>query len=523
VVRPTARDQAPGGTDAPGWGAKKHPAEEVPGSQGRPEIAGKGEQESYDPILPVRVGNAGEDPGDPLEGRGEQTSVSGEGNMTILRNRGSMSTGLIRIAELAKEDKERQFISIAHLLTVEALYQAFDNLRKDASAGVDGVTYVEYEVDAWENIQKLHDRLKSGQYRAQPLRRVYIPKEDGRQRPISIPSLEDKIVQKAAVDLLNAIYEQDFLKCSYGFRPGRSPQEALDEVGRVVCRRPISTVLEADITGYFDAIVRELLMEMVEKRVRDGSILRLIGKWINVGVIDDGRLLVTETGTGQGQVISPLLANIYLHYVLDEWFENVVKPRLKGEAYEIRYCDDFILCFQNREDAEKVLDVLTKRFAKYGLTLHPEKTRLIEFGREALAKSEERGGRKPATFDFLGFTHICRRSRRGFFTIHLRTMRKRLRRSVKAVKAWCQKHRHDPVEEQHEALNRKLRGHYQYYGRPTNYRSLWQFFRSVRKIWKKWLNRRTRGKTLNWAEFEHLLLLHPLLRPRISRSWTSGP
>ena len=315
-----------------------------------------------------------------------------------------MSTGLIRIAELAKEDKERQFISIAHLLTVEALYQAFDSLRKDASAGVDGVTYAEYEVDAWENIQRLHDRLKSGQYRAQPLRRIYIPKEDGRQRPISIPSLEDKIVQKAAVELLNAIYEQDFLKCSYGFRPGRSPQEALDEVGRVVCRRPISTVLEADITGYFDAIVRDLLMEMVEKRVRDGRILRLIGKWINVGVIDDGRLLVTETGTGQGQVISPLLANIYLHYVLDEWFEHVVKPRLKGEAYEIRYCDDFILCFQDREDAEKVLAVLTKRFAKYGLTLHPEKTRLIEFGREALAKSEEKGGPKPATFDFLGFS-----------------------------------------------------------------------------------------------------------------------
>ena len=207
---------------------------------------------------------------------------------------------------------------------------------KNASAGVDGVTYAGYEVDAWENIRKLHDRLKSGQYRAQPLRRVYIPKEDGRQRPISIPSLEDKIVQKAAVDLLNAIYEQDFHECSYGFRPGRGAQNALDEVWRAICTRPISTVLEADITGYFDAIVRELLIEMIEKRVSDASILRLIGKWINVGVIEDGRLLVSETGTGQGQVISPLLANIYLHYVLDEWFETVVKPRLKGEAYEIQ-------------------------------------------------------------------------------------------------------------------------------------------------------------------------------------------
>jgi len=229
--------------------------------------------------------------------------------MTTPRNRENMSTGRIRIAELAKEDKERQFFSIAHLLTADALYEAFESLRKDASAGVDGVTYAGYGVDAWENIQELHDRLKSGKYPAQPLRRVYIPKEDGRQRPISIPSLEDKIVQKAAVELLNAIYEQDFLECSHGFRPRRSPQDALDEVGRIICRRPISTVLEADITGYFDAIVRDLLIEMIEKRVSDGGILRLIGKWINVGAIDDGRLLVTETGTGQGQVISPLLAS----------------------------------------------------------------------------------------------------------------------------------------------------------------------------------------------------------------------
>ena len=441
--------------------------------------------------------------------------------MTIPRDRESMSTGLARISELAKEDRERQFTSIAHLLTPEAMYQAFLSLRKDASAGVDGVTYAGYEVDAWENILRLHDRVKQGQYRAEPLRRIYIPKEDGRQRPISIPSVEDKIVQRATVELLNTIYEQDFLECSYGFRSGRSPQDALDEVGRVVCRRPISYVLEADICGYFDAIVRSQLVELVEKRVCDGSILRLIGKWINVGVIDDGKLLVSETGTGQGQVISPLLANIYLHYVLDEWFEEVVKPRLKGEAYEIRFADDFILCFQYREDAEKVHEVLIKRFAKYGLTLHPDKTRLMEFGREALAKSEEPGGKKAATFDFLGFTHVCARSRRGNFTIHVRTMRKRLKRSLKRVSVWCQQHRHDPVEDQAEALNRKLRGHYQYYGRPTNSRSLTEYYREVRKTWKKWLNRRTRGKTLTWKGYEQLLFRHPLLPPRITRAWAT--
>ena len=443
--------------------------------------------------------------------------------MTVLRNRGNMFTKHIRIAELAKEDKGRKFFSIAHLLTPDALYEAFEGLRKDASVGVDGVTYAGYEAEAWENIQKLHDRVKRGQYRAQPLRRVYIPKEDGRQRPISIPSLEDKILQKAAVDLLNAIYEQDFLGCSYGFRPGRGPQDALDEVGRVICRRPISYVLEADIRGYFDAIVRGLLIEMIEKRVSDGQLLRLIGKWINVGVIDDGRLLVTETGTGQGQVISPLLANIYLHYILDEWFEKVVKPRLKGEAYEIRYCDDFILCFQCREDAEKVLEVLTKRFEKYGLTLHPEKTRLIEFGRYALTKSEKPGGRKPATFDFLGFTHICKRSRGGKFTIHVRTMRKRLKRSLQRIALWCREHRHDPVEEQQRSLNRKLRGHYEYYGRSTNSPRLSEFYQEVRRLWHKWLNRRTRGKPLPWAEYVHLLNRHPLLRPRITRSWQSAP
>ncbi len=476
-------------------------------------------EESYNPVVPMKVGNwRGRDP---LEERGEQVDAAADGDMAIHRDRRNMSTELNRIAELAKGDRKRQFLSIAHLLTPEALQRAFEGLRKDASGGVDGVTYREYQADAKGNIQKLHERLRSKRYRAQPLRRVYIPKEDGNQRPISIPSLEDKIVQKAMVELLNAIYEQDFLECSSGFRPGRSPHNALDDVGRIVCRRPIRWVLEADIRGYFDSIVRNLLMEMVGRRVQDGSILRLIRKWIHIGVIDDGRLLVSETGTGQGQVVSPLLANIYLHYVLDQWFEEVVKPRLRGEAYEIRYADDFILCFQYREDAERVLVVLNKRFAKYGLTLHSEKTRLIEFGRQALEEAAKPGGRKPATFDFLGFTHVAARSRRGRFTIHVRTMRKRLRRSLAEVSTWCQAHRHDPVEEQQKVLNAKLRGHFGYYGRPTNYQGIWRFYRVVRRIWKKWLNRRTRGKTLDWYSYALLLLRHPLLRPRITRSWTS--
>jgi RNA-directed DNA polymerase len=429
-----------------------------------------------------------------------------------------MSTKLDRLAELAKAERKRQFFSIAHLITPEALYTAFRGLRKDASAGVDGVTYEQYEKDAERNIRQLYERLKDGKYQAQALRRVYIPKENGKQRPISIPALEDKILQKAMVEVLNAIYEQDFLNCSYGFRPGRGQHQALDEVGRVICTQPTSWILEIDITAYFDSIVREQLMEMIGKRVSDGSVLQLIRKWIKVGVIEEGQLLVSETGTGQGQTISPLLANIYLHYVLDEWFEEVVKPRLRGVAHEIRFADDGLLCFQYREDAEKVLNVLPKRFSKYGLTLHPEKTRLVEFGRYA-EEHAKRQGKKPGTFDFLGFTYICARSRRGKFTVHVRTMRKRLRRGLKAIAEWCQKHRHEPVDEQQKILNSKLRGHYQYYGRPTNYRSLMQFYRIVRSLWRKWLNRRTRGKRLTCERYTELLRQHPLLQPRIRHSW----
>jgi RNA-directed DNA polymerase len=432
-----------------------------------------------------------------------------------------MCTDIDRIAELAKEDPKRQFYSIAHLITVEKLCEAFGSLRKNASAGIDGVTYVEYETNAEENIRQLHRRLVAGRYQVQPLRRVYIPKENGKQRPISIPSLEDKIVQKVVVDLMNAIYEQDFLDCSYGFRPGRSQHQALDEVRRVICTRPTGWILELDIQSYFDKIVRGILIEMVEKRVSDGSVLRLIQKWIKVGVIEDGKLLESETGTGQGQPISPLLANIYLHHALDMWFEEVVKPRLKGEAYEIRFADDAILCFQHKEDAEKVLRVLPKRLEKYGLTLHPEKTRLIEFGRYA-ARNAKKQGKKPETFDFLGFKHLCARSRKGGFTVHVKTIAKRLHRGLKAIADWCKQHRHEPVDEQQKTLNAKLRGHYQYYGRPTNFRSIRQFYRRVRRIWREWLSRRTRGRPLTWERYLAILRQHPLLPPRITHAWAGA-
>jgi RNA-directed DNA polymerase len=432
-----------------------------------------------------------------------------------------MSTHLEQISKLARDNRETQFLSIAHYLTPEALCEALKALRKDAAAGIDGIKYGEYQKNAKENIQRLHGSISSGRYRAQPLKRIYIPKEDGKQRPLSIPCLEDKIVQKATTTLLNAIYEADFRKCSYGFRPGRSQHDALNEVFRRIRRGPVEWILECDIQGYFDAIVRNKLMEMIEGRVKDGSILRLIRKWINVGAIDEGQLLISETGTGQGQVISPLLANIYLHYVLDEWFENEVKPRLRGEAHEVRFADDFILFFQYKEDAERVMGVLGKRFAKYGLTLHPEKTRLIEFGSKALEESEKPGGKPLATFDFLGFTHIAAHSLKGYFTINVRTMKKRLKRSIKAATDWCKLHRHHPLVEQQMSLNLKLRGHYQYYGRPTNYEGIHKFYRLVLCAWKKQLNRRSRGKSVTWKKFDEILARYPLELPRIKHAWPS--
>jgi RNA-directed DNA polymerase len=430
-------------------------------------------------------------------------------------------TPLSRLTELAKEDPARRFYSIAHFLTPRALYEAFKGLRKDASAGVDGVTYQDYQKELGRNLQDLMEKVKSGQYRAQPLRRVYIPKEDGKQRPISIPALEDKILQAATVRLLNAVYEVDFLDCSYGSRPGRDAHQALDEIDRILFREPITYVLELDLKSYFDSIVRTKLVEMIERRVSDGSILRLIGKWISVGAVDERRLLKAEDGVGQGQVVSPFLANVYLHHVLDKWFEDEVKPRLKGKAFLVRYVDDAVICFQNEEDARKVLRVLDKRCSNYGLTLHPEKTRLVKSGRAALQEAE-RMGKGPDTFDFLGLTHIPERSRRGFYRPGVKTMKKRLKRGLKEIKRWCKENRHEPVSKQQDTLNTKLRGHYQYYGRSSNFRSLWGFYNTVKRIWRKWLSRRTRGTPMYWAKFQSLLSRHPLLMPKITHTWASS-
>lgn len=446
---------------------------------------------------------------------GPREDAAGKGNTPSLQTLGDVYTRLRRIAEKAKQEPDLQFRSLAHLLTVEMLREAYGWLRKDASAGIDGVTAKEYEPDLERNLRDLHRRLREGRYRAQPVRRVYIEKEDGKKRPLGVPVLEDKVVQRAALVVLEAIYEQDFLDCSYGFRPGRSAHDALDEVNRVIGGKRVNYVLDADIKGYFDNIVRRHLMDFIRRRVVDGSFLRLLGKWLHVGVVDEGRLLPTSKGTPQGAVISPWMANVYLHYVLDLWLERDVKSRMAGEVYLIRYADDFIVCFQYREDAERFLCVLRKRFAKYGLELSDEKTRLLRFGRFAERDSRGRGGGKPPTFDFLGFTHYCGKSRNGKFQVKVRTMRKRKSRTLKRIAAWCRAHRHLPVRAQQRALNCRLKGHYSYYGRRSNFDCLRQVHHLVGRIWQKWLRRRSGRRRLSWTAFNRLLRRYPLLPPRL--------
>lgn len=425
---------------------------------------------------------------------------------------------LQRISEKAKANPDLQFTSLAHLITVDLLKAAFQQLRKNASPGIDGVTARTYEKDLLHNLEDLHRRLKEERYRAQPARRVYIEKENGKLRPLGIPCLEDKIVQRAVVFILEPIYEADFLNSSYGFRPKRGSHNALDAIYEMLVHRKVDEVLDADITSYFDNVVKSEMMRFLQRRIKDRSLLRLLNKWLRAGVLSDGELLMSDKGTPQGSVISPLLANIYLHYVLDIWLEQDVKPRLAGAVHLVRYADDFVIGFQYRKDAERVQEVLPKRFAKYGLELSPEKTSLIPFGRFATER-EARKGKTVPTFDFLGFTHICGKNRKtGRFVLELRTMAKRFRRSLRNVNEWCRRNRHRPLPEQQQHLARMLAGHYQYYGRRTNMPRLKEYFTAVKQIWGNWLRRRSERCTLTWKRFyKGLLARLPLPQPRITQ------
>ena len=417
-----------------------------------------------------------------------------------------------RIAELAKQSPQMAFTSLNQHLDLAWLREAYRRTRKDGAVGVDGQTAAQYEEHLEENLRSLLERTKSGTYLAPPVRRVYIPKGTGGDtRPIGIPTLEDKVLQRAVVMLLEPIYEQSFYEGSYGFRPGRSAHQALDSLWQQIMQTGGGFLLDVDLRKFFDTLDHAHLQELLRQRVRDGVVLRLIGKWLNAGVMEDGVLSYPDSGSPQGGVISPLLANVYLHYVLDEWFARDVQPRLRGRAYLIRYADDFVMGFTREDDARRVLDVLPKRFGKYGLAVHPEKTRLVPFRRPPYAaRPGQPQANPPGTFDLLGFTHYWARSLKGNWVVKRTTAKSRFTRAVRTIAQWCRHNRHRPIPEQHQTLNQKLRGHYAYYGITGNVLSLQRFRATVKRLWWKWLSRRRSGNRVSWSWFARLQQRYPL-------------
>jgi RNA-directed DNA polymerase len=430
----------------------------------------------------------------------------------------SVSTKLERIAELAKRRPTEALNTLAHHIDLEWLKEAHRLTRKDAAAGSDGVTAKAYANALEDNLRALLDRAKGESYRAPNVRRVYIPKGNGPEmRPLGIPTFEDKILQRAVAMVLTAVYEQEFLDCSYGFRPGRSQHDGLEALQNRIVRVGGGWILEVDIRKFFDTLDHGLLRETLRRRVRDGVIERLIGKWLNAGVLENGAVTYPEEGTPQGGVISPLLANVFLHEVLDTWFERDVKPRLEEGAWMFRFADDAVMVFASERDARRVLEVLPKRFEKYGLALHPDKTRLTEFRRP----DRRPPGSEEQTFDWLGFTHHWGMSRNRKWIVKRRTAKDRFRRSLRAIAGWCRRHRHDPVPQQHVALSRKLRGHYNYYGIIGNFASLHRFWHHVKAVWHQWLRRRS-NRPFSWMKMHALLRSSPLPTPKIIKPFTTS-
>ena len=436
-----------------------------------------------------------------------------------------VSTKRQRIAALAKQASETAFTSLAHHIDLDWLQDAYRRTRKDGAVGVDGQTAADYAVNLEANLQSLLDRAKSGTYKAPPVRRVQIPKGKGNEtRPIGIPTFEDKVLQRSVVMVLESVYEQDFLNCSYGFRPDRSAHQALQAFRDQMMEMRGGWVIELDIQKFFDNLDHSHLREMLRRRIRDGVLKRLIGKWLKAGVLEDGCLHRPKAGSPQGGVVSPLLANVYLHYVLDTWFEQEVRPRMQGRAFLVRFADDAVMGFACEQDARRVLEVLPKRFDRFGLTLHPKKTRLVKFTRPAFRDPPKDGDRPegPGSFDLLGFTHYWGRSLRGNWIVKRKTARDRLSRGLRAVNQWCRIHRHQNVAVQRAALEKKLKGHYAYYGITGNYAALRSFYQGVRRNWRKWLSRRSQKAYLNWAKCNRLTERYPLPPPVVVHSVLRG-
>jgi RNA-directed DNA polymerase len=454
---------------------------------------------------------------EPVEPRAGTKGNAGQQSTCRTQSRVNVSQALERIRKVARERKKERFTALFHHISIELLEEAFFELKEDAAAGVDRLTWKDYEAKLERKLEDLHDRVHRGAYRALPSRRVYIPKPDGRQRPLAVAALEDKIVQRAVVALLNEIYEEDFLGFSYGFRPGRGTHDALDALCVAIHSKKVSYILDADIRSFFDTVSQEWLIRFAEHRIGDQRIIRLIRKWLKAGVLEDGIVTVSDVGTGQGAVISPLLANIYLHYVLDLWAEHWRQREATGDMIIVRYADDFIVGFQHERDARRFLDEMRERLGKFALSLHPEKTRQIEFGRFAAERRKRRGLGKPETFNFLGFTFICGKTRAGKFQIKRKTRADRMRAKLRMIKEEMWRRMHQPIPVQGKWLRSVVRGYFNYHAVPTNARALHVFRHHITDLWRRTLRRRGQKDRMTWERMTQLvddwlpkpIILHP--------------
>jgi RNA-directed DNA polymerase len=466
-----------------------------------------GHGKSDRPIVPAKPPNEAEpeEAKEAVEGRGLAKGNTPERNMSRTQGRIGMSSALERIRQAARRDKGQRFTALLHhVYNVEQLKAAYFGVKRDAAAGIDGTTWRQYGERLEENLLDLSERIKRGGYRAQPVRRAYIPKagEPGKLRPLGVLVLEDKMVQRATAEVLSSLYEQDFVNFSYGFRPGRSPHQALDALSVGIVRRKVNWVLDADIRGFFDNLDHEWMVKLVEHRVADRRIVWLIQKWLKAGVLEEGRHIEAEMGTIQGGSISPLLANIYLHYVFDLWVQQWRRIKARGDVIVVRFADDFVVGFEHREDGEGFLSELVERLKRFGLELHAQKTRLIEFGRYAEENRRSRGEGKPETFGFLGFTHSCAKSRKGKFVVLRQTMRKRWQKKLKEVKAELRRRMHTPVPEMGQYVRSLILGYMRYYAVPMNAVSVSDFRIAVGRIWWRVLKRRSQKSHVPWKQMK---------------------
>ena len=467
-----------------------------------------GRGKSDRPVVPAKSPNkTGASVAEGMEGRGLAKGNLPEQNALRMQSRDSVHSALERVRQAAKKDRTMRFTALLHhVYNLDTLRMAYFSLKKEAAAGVDGETWRHYGETLEEHLQDLSERLKRGAYRAKPVRRVYIAKDGGGQRPLGVTALEDKLVQRATVEVLNAIYETDFRGFSYGSRPGRSQHDCLDALYAGLLTRPVNWVLDIDLRGFFDSIDHGWLVQFVEHRIADRRIVRLIQKWLNAGVLEDGKHRDVEQGTPQGGSASPLLANIYLHYAFDLWVQSWRRKHARGEVIVVRYVDDIVVGFQAKSDAERFRTELAERLAKFALQLHPEKTRLLEFGPHAAARRRRLGLGKPETFNFLGFTHICATKRsNGRFTVLRQTMRKRLQAKLNAVKAELRRRMHTPIPVQGQWLSAVVGGHIRYYGVPMNSPALHRFRFQVGRLWHRALCRRSQNGRIRWDRMRRLL------------------